>query len=182
VKTGQFLFAFLALETFAVGAEPKIAVQVHLCEWPADANLPRDIRAVLKTKGVDAVTFPKLITRSGKATKASVTREFKVAGKGKFQTGVVLWIRPALAGERFRYSVDFDHTEFEGFAPRSATKAPIFTSKRIVGIDGTCGIGEVIWLDLGVKEWKQSVQDRGRPDRIRTIRRKLIAILSFSRA
>jgi hypothetical protein len=47
-----FLVVF-ALATSAFAAEPKMAVQVHLCELPAEAKMPNDMRQVLKLKGVD---------------------------------------------------------------------------------------------------------------------------------
>jgi hypothetical protein len=49
----RWLFAVFALATSAFAAEPKIAVQVHLCELPAEAKMPNDMRQVLKLKGAD---------------------------------------------------------------------------------------------------------------------------------
>jgi hypothetical protein len=170
------------LAVSSVAAEPTINVHTQLIELPAGAKLPKDITQADKIPKADSVAVPDARTPSGEPTKVSVARDFVVAGKGNFQTGVFLTIRPTLDGELFGYSVDFESTVFVSFAARSATKAPVLSTQRIVGIDGQCASGEPVWLDLGVREDKQVVSEPGKRDRTQIVRTRLIAILTFNKA
>jgi hypothetical protein len=178
----RHLIITVLLTVSSVAAEPTINVRTQLCELPADAKFPKDITQVAKVSKADSLSVPDAKTPSGQPTKVSVSRDFVVAGKGTFPVGVFLSIRPILDGDRFDYSVDFERTEFVSFAARSATQAPVLNTQRIMGIDGKCASGEPVWLDLGVREDKQVVTEPGKPDRTQTIRRRLIAILTFNRA
>lgn len=168
--------------TASVFAEPTISVHTQLCEFPATAKLPKDITQVANLPGADNLVTPDSQTSSGQVVKVSVGRDLEVPGKGTFPTGSVLSIRPTLHGERFDYSVDFEHTEFLSFATRSETKAPVLDTRKIVGMDGQSGNGEPVWFDLGVRGDKQTIRERGKPTRTRTIQRRLVAILTFSKA
>ena len=170
------------LFTVSVLAEPAISVHTQLCELPATAKLPRDITRIANVPGADSLVTPDFHTTSGQVVKVSVGRDLEVSGKGTFPTGSVLSIRPTLHSERFDYSVDFEHTEFVSFAKRSATQAPVLNTRKIIGMDGQSGDGEPVWFDLGVREDEQTIRERGKPTRTRTIRRRLVAILTFSKA
>ena len=169
------------LLTTPVFAEPVISVHTQWCELPATAKLPKDITRVAQVPGADNLVTPDSRANSGQVVKVSVGRDLEVPGKGTFPTGSVLSIRPTLHGGRFDYSVDFEHTEFLCFAARSTTQAPVLNTRKIVGMDGQSGDGEPVWLDLGVREDEQTIREHGKPTRTRTIRRRLIAILTFTK-
>ena len=178
--TPLLLLALLPIS--ALAAEPSITVHTQLCELRGDVKLPKDITQILKHPKADTFTAPDTATPSGEPAKVSITREFQVPGKGAFPVGMSLSIRPTLDGDRFRYSVDFERTEFLSYAARSATEAPILNTQKIIGMDGQCAGGETVWLDLGTREEKQVVSEPGKRDRTQTVQRRLIAILTFNKA
>lgn len=172
-----------ALTTSAIAAPQTVFVHAQIVELTTnDSKPPKDLSRLAERKGVDVLTSPILKTPSGKPTKLSIMREFVVPRKGTFEVGVVLTVRPTLVSDRkIQYLVDFEMTEFQGFAARSASKAPMFSTTKTIGIDGTTPLGKPVVLDLGTRQDEQTVQEPGKPSRTATIYRRIFAILKFSK-
>lgn len=182
MKTFLTLFATVLSATSAFADEPAILVRTELCELPAGTAIPSDLSKVSKLRGADYYVAPDSRTPCGVPVKVGVTRDYPVPGKGIVPVGPELSIQPTLAGERFNYSVDFKNTEANPFAARSATQVPALSTREIVGMDGQCASGEPIWLDLGTREIKVVERTLGKPARTLFYHKRLIAILTFSRA
>ena len=166
----------------AVASEPVINVHAQLCEVSAATKLPKNIERISAVPGADNFVAPDAKTTSGRPTSVSISRDLVIPGKGTFPVGISLCIRPTLVDNTFHYSVDYQQTEFVSFAARSATKAPVLKTEKIVGMDGQSKDGEPIWLDLGVHDMKQTVHELGKRDYIQTIRKRLVAVLTFRKA
>jgi hypothetical protein len=186
ILTSVFVASAFCVTAFA--SEPTVLVHTKLFEITSNnrltiTELPKDVAGILKKKGVDVLTAPEIKTRSGESKKISVTRSFAIANKGKFQTGITLSVRPTVDGARFRYSVDFDSTAFDGFAS-DPSKTPIFTIRKITDMSGECDGGKEVWLDLGERLDEQMVKETGKPEtRVnQTIHVRLIAVISFNKA
>jgi len=184
MKTLQYLVIAAALTASAFAAPQAILVNAQLVELATNgAELPKDLSRLAERKGVDVLASPQLKTRPGQPTTVSATREVPIPPKGKFPVGVVLTVRPAWAGEgRVRYSVDFDVTRLEGYFAPSTSRAPIFSTTRAMGIEGTAEIGKPVVLVLSNVPDEQMVAEPGKPSRPALIHRRLIAILSFAGA
>lgn len=183
MKTIHYLAIFAALTTSAFASPKTVLVHVQLVELATNgAKLPEDLSGLAERKGADVLASSELRTRSGLPTKLSATRNLTVPRKGTFETGVVLTVCPTFAGDhRIRYSVDFDRTEFEGFAARSSSQAPMFSTRKTIGIDGTTDIGKPVVLDLYTWQDTQTIKEPGKPNRTSIVHRRLFAILNFSK-
>jgi len=176
-------FAALAFCVTAFAAEPTVVVHTKLIEINSAnrltiTELPKDAAGLLSKKGVNVLTFPEVKSRSGESKEFSTTRDIEVADRGKFQIGVTISVRPTVDGNRFRYSVDFNSTDFEGFAS-DPSKTPIFNIRKITDMKGECDGGKEVWLDLGERFAEQVVEETGKPDTEQLIRRRLIVVIRF---
>lgn len=184
MKILPYLAIAAALTTSAIAAPKTILVDAQVVEMTTNNDaLPKDLSRLAERKGVDVLTFPRQKTSSGKAAKLSAVHEVAIPHKGAFEVGVVLTVRPAWAGEgRIRYSADADVTTFEGFFTPSSSQAPIFSTVRTVGIEGSAKIGQPVVLVLSSLQDKQMIKEPGKPNSPALIYRRLIAVLKFSEA
>lgn len=184
MKILQYLTIAAALTSSAIASPKTVLVDAQVVELATNgADLPKDLSRLAERKGADVLASSRLKTRPGKPVTLSSMREVAIPPKGKFPVGAVLTVRPAWAGEgRVRYSVDFDITRLEGYFAPSTSRAPIFSTTRAMGIEGTAEIGKPVVLVLSNVPDEQMVAEPGKPNRPALIHRRLIAILSFAGA
>ena len=175
-----FFFSITLLSVISAGAtENKIIVRTQLCELAADENYSKGVAEAGKTPDADIITLPERRVVSGQWTNVSRTREVEIAGKGACRFGAFLSIRPTMRAKRFDYSVNFKLLELEAQS--------VQTTMKIADLNGTTAGGSPVYLDLGVREEKQRVQNRlfgiiPLPVQMRTTGMRLVAVLTFERA
>ena len=134
-------------------------------------------RELHQTKGVDVLSTPKVVTRSGQRAMIEIVREFKYPTAWKpgakkedawmptahaaKHTGVTLAVEPSvLRGGKIGLWVAPQILEFEGFQDLGhGRKKPIF-SERKVRTNVALKSGQTVILDGGVREEQQVVEDR----------------------
>jgi len=169
------LFSFIS----ARAAENKIIVRTQLCELATGENYCKGIADAGKTPETGIITLPERRVVSGQWTNVSRTREVEIAGKGACRFGTFLSICPTMSAKRFDYSVNFKLRELKDQS--------VQTTMNIADLHGTAAGGAPVYLDLGIREGKQSVQYRlfgivPLPAQTRTISTRLVAVLTFERA
>ena len=179
MRSTFFLF-IMSLSVISAGAaENRIIVRTQLCELATDENYSEGIAEAGKTPETGIVTLPERRVVSGQWTNVSRTREVEIAGKGAYRFGAFLSIRPTMRAKRFDYSVNFKLRELEAQS--------VQTTMKIADLHGTTASGSPVYLDLGVREEKQRVQNRlfgiiPLPVQTRTTGTRLVAVLTFERA
>ncbi len=183
MKILPYLVIAAALTSSAIAAPKTILVDAQVVELATnDDALPKDLSKIAEKKGADVLTFPRQKTASGRAVKLSAALEAAIPHQGAVKPGVIMTVRPTLAGDgRIRYSVDFDFTRFAGFFAPSSSEAPIFSTTRAAGIEGTAEIGQPVVLSLDSWNEKQIIKEPGKPGRAALVYRRLIAVLTFSK-
>ncbi len=183
MRFSLFLATIGALAGSALAAPQTILVEAQIVELTTnDPEPPKDLSRLTEEKGADVLTFSTLETPSGKPATLSATRRFTVPDKDTFETGVVLTVCPAFTEDhRVQYSVDFDATEFLGYAADSSSPAPMFSTNKTIGIEGATDFGKPVLLDLRTLRDEQTIQEPGKPDHTATIYRRTFAILRFSK-
>ena len=180
MKAIPHLIATALLTTYSIAAERTINVRAEICEVTAEMKIPKDLARLREHPKADLMSALSSTTASGVPVEFSVTNDLPGAGKG-IPVGISLSVRPVLEGDRFRYTVDSELSHVVAYAKGSTTLAPVLASEKTVGVAGTCASAERVWLELGVREHKQRIQERGKPDS-KTIKTRAFAILTFTKA
>ncbi len=176
------LLLALALPGWAMAAEPSVSVHARMIEVPATIKVPSDITKLYNQRGVDVLSPPSLTTRSGVRCKIEMTRILEVPGKGTFPIGVTLSVLPTQEGNRVRYTMDFDQTQFLGFAEHSATNSPVLETCKIIGMDGVADFDKAVTFAFPVSAGHQIIRFEGKPEVTKWVGRKFVLVLTFTKA
>ncbi len=182
MKIALHVVLAVALASFVWAAEPAVFVQARLLGFSADTKVPGDITQLYNQPGVDLLSAPLLTTRSGERGKIEITRNLELPGKGTFPVGTTLSILPTWEGDHIRYTADFDHTQFLGFAEHSSSKSPVLDTCKVIGMDGVAELGKTVLFSFPSQTDKQIVHEAGKPDESRFVEKKFVLVLTFTRA
>ena len=144
------LHALLLLLPAALSAAEQITVHTKFIESSRRA-IPHDLAKLAKTKGVDLMTAPSVITKSGQQAHIEIIREHQLASVAPsvfkpIPVGNTLCVTPHIKGDKIAFTVRFTVSELiANKAPEGQTRSEI--SSRDLYVSGTSKDGEEVWFD-----------------------------------
>ena len=148
--TSTALYALLLLLPASLSAAEQITVKTKFIESSKRA-IPHDLAKLAKVKGIDIMTAPSVIIKSGQQGQIEVIREHQPASVAPsvfkpVAVGTTLRVTPHLKGDKIAFTVRFTVSELiTNNAPEGQTCSEI--SSRDLYVSGTCKDGEEVWFD-----------------------------------
>jgi hypothetical protein len=181
MKTPLLLIFFIATNV-SIAAESQIKINAKFVELPGDSKIPKDVKTILETPKADILSCPEMTRSSGAKADISVTRDFKLKGKGPYTIGLRCSITPTIDESSVHYNVDSEIIDLAGFAEGSATQAPIFNILKASDIDGNIKFGKTAVIRLGQRIDEQTISEKGKPDKRVPYVKTLVMLLTFTKA
>ena len=144
------IYALLLLLPASLGAVEQITVKTKFIE-SSRRDIPNDLAKLAKTKGVDVMSAPSILTKSGQQAQIEVISEHQPASVAPsdfkpIPVGTTLWVTPHLKGDTIAFRVRISVSELiTNKAPEGQTRSEI--SSRDLYVSGTSKDGEEVWFD-----------------------------------